>query len=392
MEIFRNKVFNPEVFEKYQRTLPSTKENGLILSAVFKKVAKYGAKLSEQTGGYYITEPIKGRIGGDPVNYDGETDITSSERPTFYQGKVALGRAKAWGEDDFVTELTGKNFMAEAGEVKEYWDEQLQAIALSILKGIFSMDKTTSEGKDYDFVEDHTYIANGALAADDCNKAAQKALGDKKANLKVMIMGSAVSTSLESLQLIEFLKYTDKNGIQRDLTIGTYNGRLVIVDDDMTEAVGYVASAEGEEGAVEVVSDDTTPSAGQVTISTVKSFEFYPSNVAVGDYVAESSKYVTYMFEEGFFEFEELGVKTPSEIYRTPLERGGHTDLISRKRYVIVPKYISFTQKDLATHSPTNTELASGTNWEVANNGLTNDTKICVPSKLIPVVRILSEV
>lgn len=391
MEVYRNKVFNPEVFEKYLKTLPSTKENGLILSSVFKKVSKYGALLNEQTGGYYITEPIKGRIGGTAQNYDGETNITSSDRPTYYQGKVAIGRDNAWGEYDFVTELTGTNFMAEAGEVKEYWDEELQTMASSILSGIFKMDIAKSDGVDYDFVGDHTYIASGELGADDCNKAAQKALGDKKANLKVMIMNSAVSTQLESLQLINFLKYTDKQGIERDLTIGTYNGRLVIVDDDMSKAVGYVTSTEGTEGALKVVSDDATPSTGEITVSSVKAFAFYPSTVKADDYVLEAEKYVTYMFSEGFFELEELGVKVPSEVYRQPMEKGGHTDLISRKRWVIVPQYISFTQKDLATHSPTNEELATGTNWEVANNGLTNDSRKCVPSKLIPVVRILSE-
>ena len=30
MEIYRGKIFNEEVFEKYTKTLPSTKENSLI--------------------------------------------------------------------------------------------------------------------------------------------------------------------------------------------------------------------------------------------------------------------------------------------------------------------------------------------------------------------------
>lgn len=340
---FRGKVFNSNVFEKYMKTLPSTKENGLINSAVFKNVSKYRAKMSEQAGGYFITEPIKGRIGGDPVNYDGATNITSNERDTFYQTKIAIGRANAWGEDDFVTELTGENFMAEASEVKEYWDGEKQKIVLSMLKGIFSM--TNNE----DFATKHTYEVEGNLDADSCNKASQKALGDKKSNLGVIIMHSAVSTNLEGLNLINFLKYTDNEGIERELTIGQYNGKLVIVDDDMP---------------VEEVPE---------------------SGVGKGD---GYNKYTSYMFSNGFFEFEDVGVKVPSETSRNATERGGHTDLISRVRFVIVPQYISYKTK--TAKSPTNTDLENGSNWEVANNGESGGSKKYVDGKLIPVVRIIS--
>ena len=240
--------------------------------------------MSEQAGGYFVTEPIKGRIGGTPVNYDGKTDITSNERETYYQTKICFGRANAWGEDDFVTEITGTNFEAEASEVKEYWDEIKQSTVLSILKGIFSMADTAGAA----FVAKHTTTVAGNLDADTCNKAAQKALGDRKAKLEVMYMHSAVSTNLEGLNLINFLKYTDAQGIERDLTIGTYNGRLVIVDDDMpVESKGSGDSAYNE--------------------------------------------YTTYMFKNGFFEFEDLGVKVPSEVARDAKTNGGHTDL-SRAR------------------------------------------------------------
>lgn len=380
MEKFNGKIFNPQVFEKYQKTLPSTKENALILSSVFKNVNKYGAKLSEQAGGNYIVEPIKGRIGGDAQNYDGETDIQSNSRKTFYQGKVAIGRDNAWGEDDFTTEITGANFMAEAGEVKEYWDEEKQKIALSILKGIFAIT-----GSD-DFVTKHTYEAKGELQATDCNKASQKALGDKKSKLGVMFMHSAVSTNLEGLQLLNFLKYTDKDGIERDLTLATYNGKLVIVDDDMPVESGFYAATAQDEGAVKVVASDATT--GQINLADAKKGDFYPEGVKANDYVVAGERYTTYMFKEGFFEFEEVGVKVPSETARDAKSNGGHTDLISRKRFVIVPEMISFTKKSMATLSPTNAELEDGQNWEVVNDD--GETKEYVNTKLVPVVRILS--
>ena len=46
-------------------------------------------------------------------------------------------------------------------------------------------------------------------------------------------MHSDVATNIENLNLLEHLKYTDKDGITRELDLGTWNGKLVIIDDDM---------------------------------------------------------------------------------------------------------------------------------------------------------------
>ena len=354
MEKFRDKIFNEEVFEKYVETLQSTKENSLIKNGLFTNVNKYRELMSEQTGGYAVLSPIKGRLGGTPVNYDGNTDIPKgAERDTFYQRKICYGRAQSWGEYDFSADITGENFMAEAQEVKDYWDEQRQETVLSILKGIFSM----TGGVNGQFVDKHTYDITGSqvnayLGADSLNRASQKALGDKKAKLDVVFMHSAVSTNLEGLNLIDFLKYTDKNGIERDLTIGTFNGRLVIVDDEMpTEEV-----EESSEGAED-------------------------------GYTA----YTTYVFQKGFFEFENIGLVTNKaiELARDPYLKGGKNDLISRVREMVVPKYISY--KGTGTVSPTNANFETGANWELANNDKTGNAKVYVDDKLIPVARIISK-
>lgn len=350
MEKFRDKIFNEEVFEKYLKTLPSTKENSLVKNGLFTVVNKYKARMNEQTGGYAVLEPIKARLGGTPVNYDGNTDIPKgAERDTFFQRKICYGRAQAWGEYDFSADISGTNFMAEAQEVKDFWDEQRQSTVLSILKGIFSM----SGGVNGQFVDKHTYdistSADSFLGADSLNKAAQKALGDKKGQFDVIFMHSAVSTNLEGLNLINFLKYTDANGIERDLTIGTFNGKLVVVDDEMP----FEKVEESSEGA--------------------------------GDgYTA----YTSYVFKKGFFEYEDIGVEKPSELARDPYGKGGKTDLISRIREMVVPTYISY--KGTGTVSPTKANLEDGSNWELANNDKSGNSKVYVDDKLIPVARIIS--
>ena len=53
---------------------------------------------------------------------------------------------------------------------------------------------------------------------------------------KVAIMHSVVATHLENLNLLNYLKYTDANGVQRDLGLATWNGRLVLIDDNPMRA------------------------------------------------------------------------------------------------------------------------------------------------------------
>lgn len=305
------------------------------------------SRLKDGVGGNYIVEPIKGNLDGAVVNYDGKTDIEATSRKTFEQGKIVVGRAKAWTEKDFSTDISGEEFLplqAMAGEVAEYFDGVDQDDILAILAGIYSMEDEAGAK----FVDKHTYDVsaegNGSVQAGTLNKAITKASGDRKAIFSMAIMHSDVATELETLQLISYLTYTDANGIQRDLEIGTWNGRMVIVDDD---------------APVEVAED--------------------------GD------KYTTYVLGKGFIEYADCGAKVPNEMDRDPKTNGGEDTLYVRQRKLYAPKFISFTKASMASLSPTAEELANGKNWEIVNDG-DETSKTYVNDKFIPVARIISKV
>lgn len=457
MELFRGKIFNEEVFEQYVRKMEATNENSLVNNGILTPVNKYASKMADQTGGYAIVEPIMGRIGGNPVNYDGNTNIPKgAERGTFYQRKIAYGRANSWGEYDFSSEVTAKNFMADAGEVAEYWENERQSTLLSMIKGIFSMEG----GVNGQFVTKHTYDITGndtkTLGADSLNRATQKALGDKKGKFDIMFTHSYVSTNLEGLNLIDFLKYTDERGIQRDLTIGTFNGKLVAVDDEMpttttvTTAPVYsttisTAATAGDKITINgteytFVANDATPEDNEIKVGASGTAAQQAANIvakisiegftitqgtssnnnkviftaasgtnpvspevkatkaattgtlvvtnATDTPAVEVTNYTTYAFQKGFFEYEKLPVQKAYELARDPYTKGGFSDIISRIREIIVPKYISYTGSDAI--SPAKTDFETGSNWELVNNAKTGENKVYVDDKLIPIVRIIS--
>lgn len=234
MAVFDSKIFNPTVFQKYLQRVPNLNKNELIKNGVLQNTNAYKNRMIDQDGGNYVVEPIKGLLDGDVVNYDGETDIEATSRKTFMQGKVAFGRAKAWVEKDFSQELTGVDWIKTvAGEVAEYYQDIDQADLLAILDGIFGMSDTGAGS--VAFKNNHIYDISSEVSntfgATTLNSAMQKAGGDNKKIYQLAFMHSVVATNLENLQLLEYLKYTDANGIQRDLGLATLNGRLVIIDD-----------------------------------------------------------------------------------------------------------------------------------------------------------------
>lgn len=394
MAVFDSKIFNPTVFEKYLQRVPNLNRNELIKSGAIQRVNKYKNRMVDQVGGNYIIEPIKGLLDGDVLNYDGETDITATSRKTFSQGKVAIGRAKAWIEKDFSQELTGVDWIKTvAGEVGEYYQDIDQDDLLAILKGIFAM--TDAGSGSAAFKEKHivnlSQETNNTFGATTLNTAMQKASGDNKATFKIAFMHSVVATNLENLQLLDYLKYTDKDGITRDLGIGTLNGRLVIVDDAMPVESGYYTAVSTDEGALEVVSSGASD--GEINLADVKKGDFYPSGVKAGDYViASGDLYTTYVLGQGAFEYEDLGARVPSEMGRDPKTNGGQDTLYTRERKILVPKWISFTKASMATASPTVEELANGANWEVANSGeAAVANRSYVNHKGIPMLKIITK-
>lgn len=347
--IFDSKNFNAEVFGAYVDQTPNLNRNELIKSRAVKSRPDIAGSFKEQVGGNYAVIPITGRIGGTPLNYDGSTDITSKKIKTYTQGRIVVGRADSWVENDFSYDVTGGvDFLSQvAQQIGEYWDAVDQSTILSVLKGIFAMTGT----ENLKFVNGHTLdiSANsgdsGRFGATTLNTAMQQALGDNKAKFTLAIMHSAVATNLENLKLLEYLKYTDSQGIERALPLATLNGRTVLIDDSMpAEAV----EASGDEEAY--------------------------------------TKYTTYVLGDGAIEYTDCGAKVSYETDRNPAKNGGQDTLYGRQRKIFSPYGISWTDSSII--SPTDEQLATGSKWSLANSN--ESTKEYFPHKAVPIARIIS--
>ena len=355
MAKFDSKTFNPEAFGRYMSAVPNPKLNRLRQSRAIVRDARLAEtfKNNTQTGTTYSTLPYFGLLGGNAQNYDGVNDLTTENTTTYEQGVFTFGRMMGWTEADFSYDITGGvDFMANVRQqLQEYWNGVDQDVMLSILKGIFSMNDTKYSKANQNFVSKHTYdiSAKGDTETTDAmlmnattlNSAIQQACGDHKTKFSLIIMHSVVATNLENLKLLNYLKYTDAQGIERDLGMATWNGKLVIIDDSMP-----------------VESEGTT----------------HPHSL-----------YTSYVLGDGAIGWEDVGAKVPYEMVRDAKTRGGEDTLISRKRTAVSVAGISYLKANQATNSPTNEELEKGTNWSLVNDG----TK-AIDDKVVPIARIIS--
>lgn len=338
MAIFDNKHFNAEVFGKYLETVPRVKQNAFVNAGIFNARRDVVQMLQNQTGGNYISVPMIGLISGEPLNYDGSTDIKADTIDTYLQSMIVYGRAQAWTEKDFSQDITGKDFMAEiAKQVAAYWDDDLQRNILAILKGVFSMTDTAGAKFVAAHTLDITTETESSVNASTLNNAVQKAAGANKNIFTLAIMHSQVATNLENLQLLEYAKGTDAQGIEKDLTLGTWNGRTVLVDDDVP-------------------------------------------------YDEESGAYTTYILGRNAFDYADIGAKVPNETNREPMKNGGEDYLITRQRKLIAPRGISFVQPTTPIISPTIENFETAARWNLVKS--TKGTAI--NHQAIPIAQIKS--
>ena len=445
MPHFDAKLFNGEVFQRYVDRIPNTKLNELVRSSAIRQRPDLAQAMADQVGGNYLTTPLLGLISGStPLNYDGVTNITSQNTKTFSHSRVVVGRAQAWTEKDFSYDITGGvDFMENvAQQVASYWDEIDQDTIVAILEGVFSMSDT--EGKK--FVDKHTSdvtaVTNsegklGIMDGTTMNTAMQKACGDHKARFSLALMHSKVATNLENLKLLVYLKYNDANGLQRDLSIGTLNGRLVLVDDSMPTknvektAGVYEITLSGTWAADDVLSIDGvdyTVVSGSTSAAAIASafadaydgdaysveasgakltFTENDGYFATGEPDVEitstagkaaivvatepevETAYITYVLGDGAIEYTNCGARVPYEMDRHPEKNGGEDTLYSRQRKCWAPYGISFTKKRMQTLSPTKEELALGINWELVNSNDGDDIEY-ISDKAIPIAQIIS--
>lgn len=266
-------------------------------------IAVANPKLNElvTAGGLTMNMPFWQDLTGDDEVLSDESPLTPGKIGAEKDIACLLMRGKAWGANELAGALAGDDPMAAIGDrVSDYWARQEQKILVAVLKGAFA----STEMQDHVLDKSEQKI-DGNMVLD-----AKQLLGDNAESLQAIMMHSAVYTELQKQNLIEYTTTQGPSG--SPITIPTYLTYNVIVDDGMPVDEGV---------------------------------------------------YTTYLFARGSIG---RGEGTPVSLTPTETDRdslAGEDYLINRRALVMHPMGIKWIG-EAAGVTPTNAELATGTNWK----------------------------
>ncbi|MBD2156227.1 major capsid protein [Leptolyngbya sp. FACHB-16] len=221
-------------------------------------------------------------------------------------------RGKAWGANFLAKAKSGADPMAQIADlVADWWARDMQATLIATLRGVFASATMASEQ-----VLDLSIEAGNAATADNLISSgatlnALKKLGDATNAITAIAMHSDIYYSLLDQDVIQFDAPSEQG-----ISLPRYKGRQVIVDDGMPKVAG-----------------------------TTSGF-----------------KYDTYLFGAGSINYGEATLDPMDAVETDRDSLQGDDYLVNRRRFVLHPVGVRWQGTPAGT-SPSNGELAVGTNW-----------------------------
>lgn len=318
MATFLGFPFDPQIFDYTWQNAKDPTRTAIVDSGVMVEDAHIAGLVSNGSDTYSM--PYYNILDATPANYDGQTDIPTVGLTGDECYGIVFGREQGFEENGFVRDYnSGANPMASiVSQVAPFWRKWDQKNLLSIIKGITAIDA----------MKPHVISTGAPIDEDTIPDAAVDALGDNADILALAIMHSKVARALAKKQLVEYAKYTDAQGIERQSRkIAYVDGLLTIIDDGV------------------------------------------PTTAATSGANAKAGTYTTFLFGTGALGHANAPLKggnPPSEVSRDPKTNGGMNYLWMRRRETIYPYGFSFTKPATGySGSPTTAQLEDKANWSL---------------------------
>ena len=314
-------VFEPDICSKYFIE-QGIEKSLLVQSGIMASTPEIALAVNQ--GGRTIEMPFWDDLAHDTatatrskVATDDDTSITSTGLTTDYDVAVKDFRTQSWSVSPIVEYVAGSDpTQVIMNRYVNWWLKEKQRILLKKLTGVFT-DATIKAALCNDIsIADGVNAQASNLIGLNAIEDTRFLLGDSYDKFTAMIMHSVVFKRLRLLNQIDMVPDSDQ-----ELTIPTYNGLRVIVDDGMTKVAG-----------------------------------------ATSGY-----KYYTYLFGAGAIAYQDIPITgdTPNvELYKQPLKGtgAGQLDIITRNYFIMHPRGIKYTGSLSAIVSPSDSDYEAD-NW-----------------------------
>lgn len=254
-------VIVPEIFNPYVQQLTEEKSR-LIQSGAAVRDPQLDAFLAG--GGLTTNMPSMKDLDNEEENIssdqadDSYTGLNNNSTPrktgTANEVGVRLSRNQSWSSADLTAVLMGNDPMSSiASRVATYWARRQQAAFVATMNGIFADNDAAPAGSEHsigDLTNDVSGTAYSSGVTDFSAPAfidAAVTMGDSMGDLSLVAVHSIVYARMQKNNLIDFIP--DARG---EVTIPTFLGRVVIVDDGIPAVNGVYHTWLFGAGAVRV--------------------------------------------------------------------------------------------------------------------------------------------
>lgn len=261
-------------------------------------------------GGNTINMPLFKDLTGNSEVLSDTVPLAVNSITTSKDTAVRLMRGKAWGSNDLAAALAGVDPMdAITNLVAEWWARDMQTTLINILTGVFASASMAGSVSDISVTDAATATAANKLGSTTVVDAFAL-LGDEGESLQAIAMHSVPYWNLVKNDFITFEPVSGQGD-----PIRLFLGKEVIVDDSL------------------------------------------PRTTTTNGY-----KYTSYLFGANSIGYGELPIEEAVETDRDIL--AGEDYLTNRRHFLMHPMGNRWGGTP-AGSSPTNAELATGTNWSL---------------------------
>lgn len=301
--------FDPEVYQGFVDQ-EATFSDSILASGILANDQSLATALDN--GGVMGTIRFYNPLDPDedaPLVRDGVNDNVPTEVAGGKQSWIRIDRMKAWKATELTRELTAADPMAAvARNTGRYWRMYKQGLLVKLVNAVLGVSG----------LESHTLtVKTGGVTANQLIDVQQAALGDLSGKFGLLVVHSKIMAEYQKLGLLNYNKYTITNVLQKEVSLPTINGLVVVVNDRGTD---------------------------------------------------DGTNYNSFLFGQGSVLTANPKVITPDSTEYNAAKAGGTDILYNNRSFILHPNGLSFDADGINKETPTDVEFTNKANWKLKFN------------------------
>lgn len=274
--------FDPEVYQGFVDQ-EATFSDSILASGILASDQSLAASLDN--GGTMGTIRFYNPLDPDtdaPLVRDGTNDNIPAEISGGAQSWIRIDRMKAWKATDLTRELTAADPMASvARNTGRYWRMYKQSLLVKLVDSVLGLPGLAN----------HTLtVKTGGVTANQLIDVQQSALGDFSRKFGLLVVHSKILAEYKKLGLLNYNKYVITNVLQKEVSLPTINGLVVVENDRGTDdgtnynsfllGQGSVLTADPKVITPDYTEYDAAKAGGTDILYNNRSFILHPNGVS----------------------------------------------------------------------------------------------------------------